>query len=215
MAKDDRYIPALNQHWLTPAFDWAISGMMPERLLKRRLIEQACIEPGQHVLDLGAGTGTLTIMAKQAQPEAAIVGLDGDPDVLAIARRKAAVAGLEIEFDHGLATQLPYEDGCFDRVLSSLVFHHLSTEAKHAALREVWRVLRHGGQLHLLDFGKPQNALAGAIAFVLGRLEPTDDNIQGLLPAMFSEAGFESVTQTAQQLTAIGTLAFYRGTKPD
>jgi ubiquinone/menaquinone biosynthesis C-methylase UbiE len=214
MAKDDRYIPALNQHWLTPIYDWAISGMMPERSLKRRLIEQACIEPGQHVLDLGAGTGTLTIMTKQAQPEALLIGLDGDPDILAIARHKAEAAGLEIGFDHGLATQLPYEDGYFDRVLSSLVFHHLSTEAKQAALREIWRVLRLGGQLHLLDIGKPQNAIAGAIAFVLARLEPTADNIRGLLPAMFRQAGFECVAVTAQQLTAIGTLAFYQGSKP-
>jgi ubiquinone/menaquinone biosynthesis C-methylase UbiE len=90
-------------------------------------------------------------MAKQREPQAEVIGLDGDPKVPAIARQKAAGAGLRIRFDHGLATALPYDAGTFDRVLASLMLHHLSPEEKRLALHEVWRVLRSGGEFHILD----------------------------------------------------------------
>jgi ubiquinone/menaquinone biosynthesis C-methylase UbiE len=208
-----KYIPALRFDWLTPVYDPALRRMLPEVALKQQLIAQAQIAAGQRVLDLGAGTGTLTIMVKQAQPDADVVGLDGDAAILARARQKAAVVGAAIRFDEGLATALPYENASFDRVLSSLMLHHLTTEDKGRALREAWRVLRPGGELHVLDFGPPQNALAWLIAQLLRRLEPTADHIAGRLPAMIRQAGFTAVAQTAQHMTIIGTLALYRGRK--
>ena len=93
------------------------------------------------VLDLGCGTGTLTIMIKQAHPEAEVVGLDGDPAVLEIARTKAMQAGVKISLDHGMAFHPPYQDNSFDRVLSSLVIHHLTTENKQRAMHEIYRIL--------------------------------------------------------------------------
>jgi ubiquinone/menaquinone biosynthesis C-methylase UbiE len=213
MATGPKFIPALRFKWLTPVYDPVLRRMLPEAALKQRLIAQAQIAAGQHVLDLGAGTGTLTIMVKQAYPAADVVGLDGDPAILALARHKAAAAGVAIRFDHGSATALPYGDAAFDRVLSSLMLHHLTTEEKQRALGEAWRVLRPGGELHILDFGPPQNALAWLIAEVLRRLEPTTDNIRGRLPEMIRGAGFTAVEQTAQRMTAIGTLALYRGHK--
>jgi len=210
---DAKYIPALRFGWLTPVYDPALRRMMPETALKQTLIAQAQITAGQRVLDLGAGTGTLTIMLKQAQPDAEVVGLDGDPAILARARHKAAAASAAIRFDYGLATALPYDDASFDRVLSSLMLHHLTTEDKGRALREAWRVLRPAGELHILDFGPPQNAVALLIAQVLRRLEPTADHIAGRLPALIRQAGFTAVAQTAQRMTIIGTLALYRGRK--
>ena len=208
-----KYIPALRFGWLTPVYDPVLRRMMPEIALKQRLIAQAQIADGQRVLDLGAGTGTLTVMIKQACRDANVVGLDGDPKVLVIARDKAAAAGIAIRFDQGLATALPYDNGAFDRVLSSLMLHHLTTEEKQRALGEAWRILRPGGELHVLDFGPPQNALAWLISLVFRRLERTADNIAGRLPGMFRQAGFTAVEQTAQQMTILGTLALYRGRK--
>ncbi len=183
MANGTKYIPALRFAWLTRVYDPVLRRMMPEIALKQRLIAQTQIISGQRVLDLGAGTGTLTItiMIKQAYPDADVMGLDGDPEILALAREKAAVAGVAIRFDQGLATVLPYDDAAFDRVLSSLMLHHLTTEDKGRALREAWRVLRPGGELHVLDFGPPQNALAWLISLVFRRLELTADNIAGRL----------------------------------
>jgi len=213
MATGTKYIPALRFGWLTPVYDPVLRRMLPEAALKQRLIAQAQIAAGQHVLDLGAGTGTLTIMLKQAYPGAEVTGLDGDPRVLARAREKAAAAGAAIRFDRGLATALPYEDASYDRVLSSLMLHHLTTEDKRRALAEAWRVLRPGGELHALDFGPPQNALAWLISLIFRHLERTADHIAGRLPGMFHQAGFADVAQAEQHLTVFGTLALFRGRK--
>ena len=210
---DAKYIPALRFGWLTPVYDPVLRRMLPEAALKQRLIAQAQIAAGQRVLDLGAGTGTLTVMVKQSCPGAEVVGLDGDPQVLVLAREKATAAGVAIRFDQGLATALPYDDAAFDRVLSSLMLHHLTTVDKVRALCEAWRVLRPDGELHILDFGPPQNALAWLISQVFRRMERTADNIAGRLPAMFRQAGFTAIAQTAQQMTILGTLTLYRGRK--
>jgi ubiquinone/menaquinone biosynthesis C-methylase UbiE len=199
--------------WLTPVYDPVLRRMMPEVALKQQLIAQAQTAAGQRVLDLGAGTGTLTVMIKQTCPDADVVGLDGDPRVLTLAREKATAAGVTIRFDQGLATALPYDDGAFDRILSSLMLHHLTAEEKLHALGEARRVLRPGGELHVLDFGPPQNAPAWLLSLLFRRLERTADNIAGRLPGMFRQAGFSAVEQTEQYMTILGTLALYRGRK--
>lgn len=154
MTRHDSFIPALRWHWLTPLYDPLLRWAMREEQFKRRLISQAAIQPQHKVLDLGCGTGTLTVLIKQMQPKAErLVGLDGDRPVLDLARAKAAEAGITITWQQGMAFDLPYSDDTFDRVLSSLVLHHLITENKQRTLDEVWRVLRPGGELHVIDFG--------------------------------------------------------------
>jgi ubiquinone/menaquinone biosynthesis C-methylase UbiE len=179
------------------------------------LIRQAQIKAGHRVLDLGCGTGTLTILIKHTHPQSDVVGLDGDPKILAIARAKAAKVGVEISLDHGMAFQMPYPDRSFDRVLSSLVLHHLTTENKQRTLREVFRVLRSSGELHVVDFGKPDTAWARLISRTMMRFEQAADNLKGVLPGMFSQAGFDGVAETARYATVFGTLALYQGQKPD
>jgi len=215
MDKGAEYIPALGYDWLTPLYDPLLRWVMREEKFKRDLIAQARLEAGHRVLDLGCGTATLTILAKQLHPDATVVGLDGDPRVLEIGRTKAAKAGTNITLDQGMAFQLPYPDGSFDRVLSSLVFHHLTTEDKRRALREVFRVLRPGGELHIFDFGRPHTVLARWIAPAVRRLERTADLIDGLLPDMFRRAGFGEAQETAHFMTLVGTLSLYRAQRPD
>src|SRR5438093_7602838 len=96
----------------------------------------------QQILDLGCGTGTLTLQIKRAFPHAEVRGIDGDPKILKIARAKTQRAGLEIALDEGMAFALPYPDATFDRVVSSLVLHHLTAGDKRRSCAEVFRVLR-------------------------------------------------------------------------
>ena len=218
MAKDrDKYIPALSHDWLTPLYDPMIRLTMRELTFKRALIGQARIQDGHRVLDLGCGTATLTLLIKETYSGADVVGLDGDPTILEIAKAKALKAGSDIRFDYGMAYELPYADRSFDRVLSSLVFHHLTRSNKEPALREVFRILRPGAQLQVADWGKPQNVLMRVAALPLRAfdgLETTSDNVKGLLPELFREAGFEGVCERARYMTLFGTLSLYEARKP-
>ncbi|MEO7434066.1 MAG: class I SAM-dependent methyltransferase, partial [Candidatus Binatia bacterium] len=118
------FIPALGSSWLTPLYD-TVSWLIGERALKRTLIRQAQIAPGADVLDLGCGTGTLALLIKEMQPAANVSGVDIDPQILAIARGKIAAAGVEIRLVEGSATAPPLPPASFDRVLSTLMLHHL------------------------------------------------------------------------------------------
>ncbi len=208
-----RYIPALSFRWLTPLYDPLLKWVMREETFKRRLIQQANIQPNMRVLDLGCGTGTLTIMLRRAHPEANVTGLDGDDDVLAIARSKSAQSGANIQWDKGLATNLPYPDNSFDRVVSSLVIHHLVSEDKVRAFQEVRRVLRPDGEFHLVDFGAPRNFYERIAAVFDKRLEEARDNAEGRLPGMIQSAGLRQIEETFHITTVFGALSMLRAVK--
>ena len=144
MRTQQPYIPALGLKWLLPAYDPMLRWIMREAVLKGRLVDALQAGSGNDVLDVACGTGTLAILLKQREPQAHVVGLDIDPEVLARARQKATAAGVAVTFTEGSATALPYADAAFDRVVSSLAFHHLRRADKQRALAEVWRVLRPG-----------------------------------------------------------------------
>lgn len=211
--QDEKFVPALGHQWLTPLYDPLLKWGMREDEFKRDLIDRAQIRAGYRVLDLGCGTGTLTILIKQMHPDAQVVGFDADPKILEIARAKANQANLEIVFDQGMAFRLPYPDGSFARVFSSLVIHHLTDENKRQTINEVYRVLQPGGEIHIFDFGKPHNHLARLISLGTRRLERVASNVDGLLPQMLQNAGFDRVEEGNRYMTWVGTLAMYSGRK--
>lgn len=214
MTGNGRY-SALIVDWLTPAYDFFVRLFLREMRIKRALIAHARIAPGDHVLDLGAGTGTLAILIKQIHPGAQVTGLDADLEVLALAKAKATRAGVDIAFDLGTVTALPYADESFDRVVSSLVFSLLSSKDKQLALCAAYRVLRGGGELHIADFGPAHTRWGRLLAPRMRRFEPIIDNLDGRLPAMFREAGFEDVDEDARFATALGTISLLHGRRSD
>ncbi len=201
--------------WLTPAYDFFVRLFLREQHIKRALIGHARIAPGDHVLDLGAGTGTLAILIKQMHPSARVSGLDADLAVLSLAKRKAAHAATEVAFDLGTVTALPYATGSFDRVVSSLVFSLLSHDQKQEAIYEAYRALRWGGELHIADFGPPHTGWGRLLARRMRRFEPICDNLDGRLPGMFRAAGFVEVAEDARIATLLGTISLLRGRKPN
>jgi ubiquinone/menaquinone biosynthesis C-methylase UbiE len=213
MGENKVYIPALKYSWLTSFYDLIMRLTMRELTFKQRLVEQACIEKGQHILDLGCGTATLAILIKKMYPETEVTGLDRDPDVLKIARAKVARNNLNIKLDQGMAFKLPYPDGSFDRVLSSLLLHHLTRENKIRTLREVFRVLRPGGEFHLADFGKPSNVLMYPVSLVMRQVEENRDNVNGLLPEFIRKAGGNSIHENYRYMTVFGTIVLWQAQK--
>lgn len=211
---DNRHYPALILDWLTPAYDFFVRLFLREERIKRYLTARARVAPGDRVLDLGAGTGTLAILIKQVHPDAQLTGLDADPEVLALARSKAARAEADVAFDLGTVAALPYPDESFDRVVSSLVFSLLSSEDKQRAVREAYRVLRGGGELHIADFGPPHTPWGRLLAPRMRRFEPISENLDGRLPPIFREAGFEDVDEDARFATIFGTISLVHGRRP-
>lgn len=203
-----RYVPALGRDALTALYDPLIRRTTRERTFKERLLDEAALAPGQRVLDVGCGTGTLTVWAKQREPGIDIAGIDGDPAVLRRAERKAAGAGLQIDFREALADDLPFEDASFDRVLTSLVFHHLPRDVKERSAAEIARVLRPGGELHVADWGPgdPLMRLAFFTTQLLDGFERTEDNIKGRLPGIFEAVGLHDVRERARFRTISGPM---------
>lgn len=211
MSRSTGFIPALRFRWLTPFYDPLLKWGMHEEIFKHRLVQQAHIEPGMNVLDLGCGTGTLTIMLKKLNPTSVVTGLDGDSQILDIARQKSR--GTNIQWDEGLASSLPYSNSVFDRVVTSLVIHHLSTDDKRRAFTEMYRVLKPQGELYVLDFGVPHSLLTRGMAILMHRLEEVADNFDGLLPQFIREAGFGEVKEVEHFVTIVGPLSLWRAVK--
>lgn len=126
-----------------------------ERAFRERLVQLARLEPGQSVLDVGCGTGSLAIAVKQRVGHPGTVqGIDASREMIARARKKASKAGVDVTFTHGVVEALPFPDGQFDAVLSTLMLHHLPREARNQCAREVRRVLKPGGRVLAVDFGR-------------------------------------------------------------
>jgi ubiquinone/menaquinone biosynthesis C-methylase UbiE len=212
----DRYVPATGLRSLTRYYDSIIALTMRERLFRGRMTEQvlAGLPAAARIADVGAGTGTFAIGLASAAPAAEVVGIDGDPEVLAMAEAKQGAAA--VEWKAGLADALPLADRSCDRVTMSLLLHHLDADGKRVALAEAHRVLCGGGRLHIADWGKPQDPLMRAGLFTLALVDGFDgirDHAAGRLPAFVKEAGFAAVRRHDQLRTAWGSLELLSATR--
>lgn len=126
------------------------------------------------------------------------------------------LVAVEIVLDHDFSTELPYESSSFDRVLSSLFFHHLSREDKVRTASEVYRVLKPGGEFRIADWRRPQNGVMRTLFYSIQLLDGfanTRFNVQGLLPQLVAEGGFEVVEEADEISTPVGTMTLYGARK--
>ncbi len=168
-----------------------------EGRFRRRIIESARLTPGQRVLYVGCGTGTLAIeAARVVGPDGRVDGIDPSREMIARARSKALAKGFRINFHEAGIESLPFPDHCFDAVLSSLMFHHLDRDLQQAGLSEIRRVLVPGGRLTIIDFSG-QGPLLHRIAGHLTHHASDDPSHPGTtfeeLEAEATRAGFQNV----------------------
>jgi ubiquinone/menaquinone biosynthesis C-methylase UbiE len=203
------YLPAAGHDSLLPTYD-LMSRLLGMKRVHDTLIAQAELAECRHVLEIGCGTGNLIVRAKRTHPHLEVVGCDPDPRALDRARRKAD----GVRFDTGYAERLPYADGEFDRVLSSMMLHHINGEAKPAAAAEIFRVLRPGGRLHLVDIGGDTTAGRGLLGRLIRRNHHVAGNLGDAIPALLGGAGFECTEVASTPHRVLGRLDYYRATRP-
>jgi ubiquinone/menaquinone biosynthesis C-methylase UbiE len=179
----------LNGGWrydLTGWFHDTFSFRGKFRELRQRTATLARMQPGEQVLDVGCGTGTLAMeVARRVGRAGRVAGVDPGTEQIARARRSAARRNLPIDFQIGVIERLAFPDQTFDVVLSTLMMHHLPASLKRQGLAEIARVLKPGGRLVIADFKRKQERTGQAARFHAGGSSMHD------LAAMVSEAGFE------------------------
>ncbi len=156
------FVPALGFHRLTALYDPLVRTWSGAAKLRASMIEALELQPGMRVLELGAGSGRLAIEIKRRHPGVAIDAVDVDASMVSRAKRNAAGAKVDITVHEADITKLP-ELGSFDRVYSTMVFHHLLPAAKHATLVSARKVLKPEGRFVVGDFGRPRDALQWAL----------------------------------------------------
>ena len=211
-----KYISALRFKWLTPYYDVIVGLTTREKVFKKALIHQADIKQNDKILDLACGTGTLAIWIKQTHLSCKVSGVDGDDDILFIAKTKAHKNNVSIDFEKALSYELPFNDSYFDCIVTSLFFHHLSWIDKVRTAKEIFRVLKPGGELHVADWGKPDNILMRFLFLFIQILDGycnTQDNIKGRLIRLFNETGFSEVRKRKTFSTIFGTMTLFSAVK--
>jgi demethylmenaquinone methyltransferase/2-methoxy-6-polyprenyl-1,4-benzoquinol methylase/phosphoethanolamine N-methyltransferase len=177
----------------------------------RMVIELAKVRPGDKVLDVGCGTGSLTLTAKTyAGASGAVHGIDAGPGMIDIARKKAKQSGLDVVFDVGLIEKIPFPDAAFDVVISRLAIHHLPDDLKGRGFFEILRVLKPGGHLLVADFNPPTNPLLSHLTSAILGHQMMQTDVWSISP-MLSQAGFVEVCSGP---TRSPFLAFVSGKKP-
>lgn len=212
-AGTNSYVPAAGRAWLTGSYDRAVALSMRENAWRPGLVAAVArdLPPSGSVVEVGCGTGSLTVALATARPDATVIGVDGDPAVLAIARAKARAD--RVTWIEGFAGSFLLPTDSAHVALCSLLLHHFSDDDKAAALDHISDVLTDDGVLHVADWGPPRGPAtalgARALQLLDGRAGP-QSLLDGQLAGMLTAAGCTGARRQAALRTVWGTLELWR-----
>ena len=210
------YKLAVRWNWLSKYYDFLVANLMRETKFKSLLIKQFQQKMPEKILDIGCGTATLTVLMQKYYPQSKITGLDGDENILALAKQKTQKENIHFDFVKAMSYEMPFADDTFDVTASSLVFHHLTDLDKVRTLKEAYRVLKPNGEINIADFGKASNFMMRGLFHIIQILDgydTTNSNVQGKIPEFMQQAGFKEVQEVSKLNTLLGTVSLYQGIK--
>ncbi|WP_034271582.1 class I SAM-dependent methyltransferase [Haloechinothrix halophila] len=228
--RDRPFLPGMGKAWLMPLYD-AFSRVAGVRALHQRAVEAADVEPGQAVVDVGCGTGNLSLAILAAQPDARITGLDPDGHSLRRAARKARRRGVALTLVQGYANRIPAEDASLDHIVSSLALHHVDDDGRVAFAHDALRALRPGGTVTILDFGGstshaedahhqhghgPAHVLRHLPQLLRSRVAhspPVARNLDDGIVALLAEAGFDDAREVDHVDHRFGRVTIVQATR--
>ena len=198
-------------NWLAPFYDTGCRFYGLGRSFREETLRHAALKPGERFLDVGCGTGVLTrLAAKIVGASGQALGIDPAPRMIAVAR-KNATGSSQAEFRLAAIERLPFESGSFDVAVASLMLHHLPPDLKLDGLREVYRVLKPGGRLIVVDLDRPANLLWWLLAWPLLMMPMTASNLRGEIPDYLRDAKFDPVHTQGRRMQL---LTFWQASKP-
>lgn len=217
-SKPDGFVPALGFARLTPLYDAALAVATREAVWRTALLDQVAPGVGETIIDVGCGTGTLAVLLKRRAPGARVIGIDPDPDVLALAARKAARAGVDVEWRQGFARDAAavLGSGLADKAVSSLVFHQVPTPEKRAGITAMFDAVRPGGEVHVGDYAR-QAGVSRLLFTVIGLLDGfanTRPNADGALEELLRASAGSPVQARRVVRTITGAISLFACTRP-
>jgi ubiquinone/menaquinone biosynthesis C-methylase UbiE len=199
---------------MVPSYDSYMRKMTlgREQALREMTVNLAQVKPGDCILEVGCGTGTLTLAAKrQAGPSGKAFGIDVIPGMIELSQRKAAQANEDVTFQLGSIDDIPFSENLFDVVMCSFMIFHMSEDTRRKGIAEIYRVLKPKGRLLVLDLALPTQPLSRTIAqMLLGGMLQHD--LRELLPLM-EASGFSDVEIAPVKFRILGlsVLSLVRG----
>ncbi len=195
------------------------SVMVRDSSWQEPLLASISPDPRCRILSFGQGSVAIARTIALRFPDAEIVGADPHPSVIETARRwlvRNSIPNLMI-MDVPAGKRLPLNAGSFDKVVLVLAFHYRMPEEKLMVAREMRRVLRHGGTLHVAACDKPSFAGEDAVLRITRYLSgpaAADSHLDGTWTEFLTKAGFVGIRRQSSQSVRVARISVVRARKP-